>query len=278
MITYNSGTPMYGDRWLNYTEPSLPPLANSAYIVRVKTLPGMQPILNPLNGLYNLFEIDTVANNVYDVKLSKDHDPAGGWEDLFYDTQAQWGENVSIIEVLGMNTVIPYSDPFTPDTPYVMRDAAGMFQHCINLRKVSCDIDFSASYLNGSVAGMFEGCWNLKEVQNVKLTEISNIDRMFEGCSSLQSVNLQTDSSLTSISEAFNYAGLTAIPTFNVTNVVDASSAFRDCRFAESNITGMYNTLANNGHITNYSQTFRNCGISSTQGQQEWSQIPASWK
>jgi hypothetical protein len=40
----------------------------------------------------------------------------------------------------------------------------------------------------------------------------------------------------------------------------------------------MYNTLANNGHITNYSQTFRNCGISSTQGQQEWSQIPASWK
>jgi hypothetical protein len=278
MITYNSGTPMYGDRWLNYTEPSLPPLANSAYIVRVKTLPGMQPILNPLNGLYNLFEIDTVANNVYDVKLSKDYDPAGGWEGLFYDTQAQWGENVSIIEVLGMNTVIPYSDPLMPDTPYVMRDAAEMFQGCINLRKVSCDIDFSAGYGDGSVAGMFEGCWNLKEVQNVKLTEITNIDRMFEDCSSLKSVNLQTDSALTGMSEVFNMAGLTAIPTFNVTNVVDAASAFRDCKFVESNITGMYNTLANNGHITNYSQAFRNCGISSTQGQQEWSQIPASWK
>lgn len=274
MITYNSGTPMYGDRWLNYTEPSLPPLANSAYIVRVKTLPGMQPILNPLNGLYNLFEIDQVANNIYDVKLSKDHDPRGGWDELFYDTQAQWGENVSIIEVLGMNTVIPYSDPLMPETPYVMRDAAGMFDGCVNLRKVSCDIDFSA----GGVAGMFSRCWSLKELQAVKLTEITNIDAMFDQCTALQSVNLQTDSFLTGMSEAFNYAGLTAIPTFNVTNVVDAASAFKDCKFAESNITGMYNTLANNGHITNYSQTFRNCGISSTQGQQEWSQIPASWK
>jgi hypothetical protein len=274
MITYNSGTPIYGDRWLNYTEPSLPPLANSAYIVRVKTLPGMQPILNPLNGLYNLFEIDTVANNVYDVKLSKDYDPAGGWEDLFYDTQAQWGENISIIEVLGMNTVIPYSDPLMPDTPYVMRDAAGMFDGCVNLRKVSCDIDFSA----GEVARMFSRCWSLKELQAVKLTEITNIDAMFDQCTALQSVNLQTDSFLTGMSEAFNDAGLTAIPTFNVTNVTNAASAFKDCKFAESNITGMYNTLANNGHITNYSQAFRNCGISSTQGQQEWSQIPASWK
>lgn len=278
MITYNSGTPMYGDRWLNYTEPSLPPLANSAYIVRVKTLPGMQPILNPYSTNTPHFEIDQVANNIYDVKLSKDYDPRGGWEDLFFDASAQWGENVSIIEVLGMNTVVPYSDPLMPDTPYVMRDAAGMFQHCINLRKVSCDIDFSAGYEEGTIAGMFEGCRNLKEVQNVKLTEITNIDRMFEGCSSLQSINLQTDSFLTGISEAFSYAGLTAIPTFNVTNVVDAASAFKDCKFAESNITGMYNTLANNGHITNYSQAFRNCGISSTQGQQEWSQIPASWK
>lgn len=274
MITYNAGTPMYGNRWLNYTEPSLPPLANSAYIVRVKTLPGMQPILNPLNGHYDLFEIDTVANNVYDIKLSKNHDPAGGWEDLFYDTQAQWGENVSIIEVLGMNTVIPYSDPLMPETPYVMRDAAGMFQHCINLRKVSCDIDFSA----GEVNKMFEGCWSLKELQAVKLTQITNIDEMFNDCSGLQSVNLQTDSYLTSMAGTFNWAGLTAIPTFNVTNVANAASAFRDCKFAESNITGMYNTLANNGHITNYSQTFRNCGISSTQGQQEWSQLPASWK
>ena len=101
---------------------------------------------------------------------------------------------------------------------------------------------------------------------------------MFDGCSALQSVNLQTDSYLTGMSEVFSYAGLTAIPTFNVTNVVDAASAFKNCTFAESNITGMYNTLANNGHITNYSQTFRNCGISSTQGQQEWSQLPASWK
>ena len=274
MITYNSGTPMYGGRWLNYTEPSLPPLANSAYIVRVKTLPGMQPILNPLNGYYDLFEIDTVANNVYDVKLSKDYDPAGGWSELFYDTQAQWGENISIIEVLGMNTVIPYSDPFVPETPYVMRDAYGMFRECVNLRKVSCNIDFSA----GDVRNMFEGCWSLKELQAVKLTQITNIDEMFYDCSGLQSVNLQTDSYLTGMAGAFNLAGLTAIPSFNVTNVVNAASAFKDCKFAESNITGMYNTLANNGHITNYSQTFRNCGISSTQGQQEWSQLPASWK
>jgi hypothetical protein len=275
MITYNSGTPMYGDRWLNYTEPSLPPLANSAYIVRVKTLPGMQPILNPYSTNTPYFEIDQVANNIYDVKLSKDYDPADGWADLFYDSSAQWGENISIIEVLGMNTVIPYNDdPLMPETPYVMRDAAGMFDGCVNLRKVSCDIDFSA----GGVARMFSRCWSLKELQAVKLTEITNIDAMFDQCTALQSVNLQTDSFLTGMSEAFYDAGLTAIPTFNVTNVVDASSAFRGCRFAESNITGMYNTLANNGHITNYSQAFRNCGISSTQGQQEWSQIPASWK
>lgn len=274
MITYNSETPMYSGRWLNYTEPSLPPLANSAYIVRVKTLPGMQPILNPLGPHYNAVEIDTVANNVYDVKLSIDYDPRHGWSELFFDTQAQWGENVSIIEVLGMNTVIPYSDPLMPETPYVIRDTYRMFCGCVNLRKVSCDIDFSAA----DVRNMFEGCWNLKELQTVKLTQVRNIDEMFDGCSALQSINLQTDSFLTSMQGAFNWAGLTAIPTFNVTNVVNATSAFKDCKFAESNITGMYNALANNGHITNYSQAFRNCGISSTQGQQEWSQIPASWK
>lgn len=277
MITYNSGTPMYSGRWLNYTEPSLPPLANSAYIVRVKTLPGMQPILNPLKSI-NRFEIDNVANNVYDVKLSKDYDPRGEWSELFYDTSAQWGENVSIIEVLGMNTVIPYSDPLMPETPYVMRDAYGMFKYCVNLRKVSCDIDFTAGSGDRPLAYMFEGCRNLKELQTVKLNNAYDIDWMFDDCTALQSVNLQGGSNLSSMEGAFNWAGLTAIPTFNVSNVTNAASAFRDCKFAESNITGMYNTLANNGHITNYSQTFRNCGISSTQGQQEWSQIPASWK
>lgn len=274
MITYNSETPMYSGRWLNYTEPSLPPLANSAYIVRVKTLPGMQPILNPYGPYTPYFEIDQVANNIYDVKLSKDYDPRYKWSELFFDASAKWCENVSIIEVLGMNTVIPYSDQLMPETPYVIRDAYSMFCGCVNLRKVSCDIDFSA----GDVTNMFESCCNLKELQTVKLTQVRNIGGMFHGCSALQSINLQTDSFLTGMSEAFCYAGLTAIPTFNVTNVADATSAFRNCKFAESNITGMYNALANNGHITNYSQAFRNCGISSTQGQQEWSQIPASWK
>lgn len=273
MITYNSGTPAYDNRWLNYTEPSLPPLADSAYIVRVKTLPGMQPAFGVLADSY-LFEIDRVADNVYDVKLDKSHDYEKQWSFLFDGPGYPGTKNLTIAEVLGMNTVIPYNGATGSETPYVLRNTVHMFDECTNLRKVSCDIDLSG----GDVSGMFYRCYSLEEVQNIKLTEVTNIDSMFFFCSALQSVNLQTDSALSGIDGAFEKANLTALPSFNVTNVTDANFTFADCKFAESNIIGMYEALANNGHITSHIGTFRNCGISSTKGQQELSQIPDSWK
>ena len=273
MITYNSGTPTYDNRWLNFTEPSLPPLEDSAYIVRVKTLPGMEPALGIL-AFRNLFEIDQVTDNIYDIKLDKSHDYERQWSYLFMSPGYPGTRNLTIAEVISMNTVIPYSGATGTETPYVIRNTDYMFKECTNLRKVSCDIDLSG----GSVSGMFARCYSLEEVQNVKLTEVTDICDMFFYCSALQSVNLQTDSSLSGINGAFQSANLTAIPSFNVTNVTDANFTFADCRFAESNILGMYEALANNGHITSHNGTFRNCGISSTQGQQELAQIPESWK
>ena len=273
MITYNSGTPAYDNRWLNYTEPSLPPLADSAYIVRVKTFPGMQPALGTL-AFSHLFEIDKVTDNIYDVKLDKSHDYERQWSYLFMSPGYDGTKNLTIAEVLGMNTVIPYGGATGTENPYVVRNTNYMFDKCTDLRKVSCDIDLSG----GGVSGMFERCYSLEELQNIKLTEVTNIDNMFYFCSALQSVNLQTDSALSGMNGAFQSAHLTALPSFNVTNVTDASFAFADCRFAESNILGMYEALANNGHITSHDGTFRNCGISSTIGQQELAQIPESWK
>lgn len=72
-------------------------------------------------------------------------------------------------------------------------------------------------------------------------------------------------------------SALTAIPTFDTTDVKKVDSWFYNCSSVQSGALEMYNQLTAQGTITSHGDTFHGCGSGNASGMADLLQIPASW-
>lgn len=72
-------------------------------------------------------------------------------------------------------------------------------------------------------------------------------------------------------------SALTAIPTFDTTDVKKVDSWFYNCSSVQSGALEMYNQLTAQGTVTTHGDTFHGCGSGNASGMADLLQIPNSW-
>ena len=153
---------------------------------------------------------------------------------------------------------------------------SGMFLGCHTLTTVPL---FDTSNVT-SMASTFFGCQSLSSVPLFNTSNVTTMSSMFWNCTQLPTAPLLDTSNVTSMAGMFcNCFSLTSVPLLDTSNVTNMDSMFKDCRRVQSGALALYNQASSQTTPpTEHNATFRNCGISSTQGSAELSQIPNDWK
>ena len=88
---------------------------------------------------------------------------------------------------------------------------------------------------------MFANCKDLRRAINLKLTNCRNAAGMFSGCSNLTDVEIapSTTTNLSYTSSMFSESGISAVPQFNTSNVVNMRSMFYKCTSLDTLYTQM---------------------------------------
>lgn len=130
-----------------------------------------------------------------------------------------------------------------------------------------------------SMNSMFVGCYSLTTVPLFDTSKVRDMGNMFEGCSSLTSIPLFNTSNVTNMLSMFHYcSSLTYIPLFNTSKVTIMVGTFYNCNKVESGALALYQQASTQTNPpTDHQDTFLNCGINTTTGSAELSQIPSSW-
>ena len=119
----------------------------------------------------------------------------------------------------------------------------------------------------------------LVEVLGANSSDIIYMDDTFGRCTNLVRVSAMDTSSVESLGGLFGFcSSLQALPDLPVDNVSYASNAFYSCTSVASGILSMYNKLSATGKVDSHTDTFYNCGSSTTTGAAELAQIPDDWK
>lgn len=102
---------------------------------------------------------------------------------------------------------------------YLLSDMGGMFAICEELVSVD-NIDTSNAT---NMSHMFDQCRSLQSYPVLNTSNVTDMSYMFTACHSLSSVHYMDTSNVTNMSHMFNYASITSIPEFDMSNVIDAS-------------------------------------------------------
>lgn len=110
-------------------------------------------------------------------------------------------------------------------------------------------------------------------------SNVTSMHRMFNGCLNLKYASYMDTSKVIYAEDMFYWCNeLTNIPNLNTNKMLDIDRMFENCYNISSGISSLYNKVSTQQTIPSHSLTFRNCGISSTQGAAELAQIPDDWK
>ena len=147
---------------------------------------------------------------------------------------------------------------------------------CNIIQKVVFDPSFANCTTITSTAIWFDHCSNLSVIEGIENLNVSNVtdmNSMFNGCSSLTSLDLSTfvTEKVTNMRNMFNgCSGLTSlnVSNFNTSNVIATIQMFLGCSSLETLDLSSFNT----GRVSNMSEMFRGCsGLKTIYVGSEWS-------
>ena len=134
---------------------------------------------------------------------------------------------------------------------------------CNKIQKVVFDPSFANCTSITSTAIWFDHCSNLSVIEGIENLNVSNVtdmNSMFNGCSSLTSLNLSTfvTEKVSNMRNLFNgCSNLTSlnVNNFNTSNVIATIQMFLGCSSLETLDLSSFNT----GKVSNMSEMFRGC-------------------
>jgi hypothetical protein len=133
-------------------------------------------------------------------------------------------------------------------------------------------------YNNASWEAAFMGQSNLIAVLGANLAGVTNMYSLFQYCSGLSTVALFDTRNVTNFRAMFEGCrSLQRIPLFPTDSCTNCRSCFNDCSNVEGGALALYNQLSSQSGITDYANTFTNCGSNTVTGLAELNQIPTSW-
>ena len=155
-----------------------------------------------------------------------------------------------------------------------------LFKACSSLVSIQ-DLKTDA---NTSLKATFMQCTSLKSAPNMNTSHVTTMEGTFNGCTALESVPLYDTSSVTAFyggkrGGAFsNCSALKSIPLFNTSSATTVREMFKGCKNVESGALALYQQMSTQATPpTTHNNTFLNCGLNTTTGAAELSQIPSSW-
>lgn len=248
-------------------------------VIRVKTNDG-QPPINSMGATYTSAEPVAGMTNVFDI--SRPNNPYSFYELL------RRSENVT--DILGANTT-------------EVHDMTQMLVGCTALSSINIFDTTSVT----SMHFMFSECKSLKTVPQFNTHNVTDFYYMFESCDKLITVpNFDFSNARTDINSVdgmfYNCKSLTHVPAFDLTNIKsflcmfldcpalsaipdlkiehaeNVDSMFSRCYNVETGIKSLYDKLSVLPSITSHGSVFADCGIDTSQGAAELTQIPNDWK
>ena len=255
-----------------YNPLGLPPLTIR---VRSSSQPSVYAFVTAVEGQAGVYDICTDGYN-----------SSQGYDVSDYDWHFLFGYNTDISEILGANST-------------GVTNMSGMFAGCTSLTSIPLFDTSSATNLSGMLSGctlttiplfdtssatnlseMFKNCDSLTTVPLLDTSSATNLSDMFAGCIALTTVPVLNTSSATNMSNMFNGCdSLTTVPLLDTSSATDVSMMFAGCINVESGALALYQQMSTQSTPpSSHSYCFLNCGISTTTGAAELSQIPSGWK
>lgn len=273
MLTFNNKIVLSNDKWIEKPLPPIDPynpLGLPPNTIRVRTNDGNAPS----GGTFDTATLVSGTADVYDVYKSGDS---------FY---ALFRQASNLIEVLGANTS-------------EVTDMRAMFQSCSYLQSVAL---FDTRNVT-NMYYMFNYCSRLTSVPLYDTSNVLDMQYMFSGCATLDTIPALDTRNVTNMDHTFANSRITSVPLLNTSKVSNMDYTFATCfylinipLFDTSSVTTMNRTFSycrrvESGALALYQQassqanpptvhtnTFYNCGSSTTTGAAELAQIPADWK
>lgn len=230
---------------------------------------------NASGAFYNCYKLKNVTCSGRDASVMHVMDISGSSNGMF--------ENCYSLE--SVNNIVFYQTT----------DLSSTFNNCISLKYISATEfittgEVSYTFNNcqklehiGTIKGKnflntFTNCYMLRDVSVVDMSESSSAYGTFQNCRSLERVNLVNTSSVSTYTDCFgSCSSLVTLPSIDVSGATNVDGMFSGCKYACNGITEMYTALSAVQTITSHTNTFTNCGSSTTAGTTALAQIPSSW-
>lgn len=218
--------------------------------VRVRTNDGQPPIKNQITRYETATKVEGTTD-VYDVYKSGN------------DFGRLLEGSTNVVEVLGANT------------EYII-DMYYMFGGCNLLSSVAV---FDTSTVV-AFSYMFNKCTSLSSAPLFDTSKATSVRGMFNQCTSLTSVPLFDTSNVKEIGfMLWGCTSLNYVPLFNTNKVTMMNEMLWNCLNVQSGALDLYQQASTQTTPpSSYHGAFHNCGINTTQGTAELSQIPSDWK
>ena len=150
-----------------------------------------------------------------------------------------------------------------PFTYYYGDVNSGWFEQRNNITKVVFDKSFSDCTSITSTTCWFYNCSKLSTInglENLNMSNVTNMSRMFEGCSSLTNIDLSKFNTANVTDMSYMFSGCSCLPSldvskFNTDNVTDMSYMFDGC----SALTNLDVSKFNTANVTKMSSMFSGC-------------------
>lgn len=230
---------------------------------------------NASGAFYNCYKLKNVTCGGRDSSVMHVMDISGSSNGMFYNCYS----------LESVNNIVFYQTT----------DLSSTFNNCISLKYISATEfittgEVSNTFYNcqklehiGTIKGpnfsnTFTNCYMLRDVSVVDMSESSSAYGTFKNCHSLERVNLVNTSFVSTYTDCFNSCiSLVTLPSIDVSGAVNVNGMFSGCKYACNGITEMYTALSAVQDITSHTNTFTNCGSSTTAGTTALAQIPSSW-
>ena len=220
------------------------------------------------------------------------------WKDAFYQAY-RWDPSIGgYVKIIKAGALTIPEGLGEQRSPY-----RGMFRQCLALTDVCAlsfpNVTFSPQLFNGckyiNLAGLsvpnttslnsafkpgngqYSYFTNIGPI--VTSSALTDVEQMFYQATGLTATPYFETSGVTNMKSFFYQStALKTISLYHTDSVTNVDTAFYGCTAVESGSLALYNQMSAQTNVPRYhSQTFKNCGIDTTTGADELSQIPTSW-
>lgn len=130
------------------------------------------------------------------------------------------------------------------------------------------------------MSGLFYGCYEITAGPELNTMSVTAMNAMFMTCTGMVEMPTYDTSNVVNMSFMLDDCrSLKNIPLFDTTNVTDVRSMCYETVSSDGGQLALYNQLSSQANPpTDYEDCFFNCGLNSSTGSAETSQIPDTWK